>query len=249
MRQITSAALALASLVSTGCNQTPNLLRGVSLVPGQTLALDKPIQVQFDGTGVCRIDVDWGDGDTVTGRAISFSNITRTLEHTYSGWRGGKTVTVSVNSSNTACLGDPVRTRFTIAPAVKSIGLAQPGSRACNVPSPRPPDVKPRNLVHITTVPANGFPNGINFGCPLGGCVYDANGKMGSSAPARFPFPGLREFSLVLRVGTQVVQGGTNMQFTTTQSGPLEFCLNDDNLTDNAGGYQVDVSLDQLGPP
>jgi hypothetical protein len=48
---------------------------------------------------------------------------------------------------------------------------------------------------------------------------------------------------MVLRVGTQVVQGGTDVTFTTSQAGPLEVCVNDDNLSDNtgAGGLRIEV--------
>ncbi len=92
-------------------------------------------------------------------------------------------------------------------------------------------------------------PAGINFGCPLNGCVYDANGKPGSVATAPdYPFPGLRAFSLVLRLGQQVVQGGTDVRFTAAETGSLESLVNDGNVTDNAGGYQIDVRVDQLGP-
>jgi hypothetical protein len=45
-----------------------------------------------------------------------------------------------------------------------------------------------------------------------------------------------------------VVQGGTDMRFTTNQFGALEICLNDNNLADNKLGYQIDIEVDQLGP-
>ena len=69
-------------------------------------------------------------------------------------------------------------------------------------------------------------------------------------AAAPFPFPGLVEYSAVFRVGSQVIQGGTNTQFTTTTGGTLMFCLNDgdNNLTNNNGGFNVTLSADQLGP-
>jgi len=107
-------------------------------------------------------------------------------------------------------------------------------------------------LVHLRTI-ALDPPNhrGINFGCIAAGCVYDADGKPGTSAVAPFPFPGFREYSLVLSIGSQMVQGGTNVQFTTTSSGPLLFCLNDgdNNVTNNLGGFIIEISVDQLGPP
>ncbi len=46
--------------------------------------------------------------------------------------------------------------------------------------------------------------------------MYDADGKNPSTAVAPLPFPGLRELSMVLKVGTQTVQGGTDVTFTTT---------------------------------
>jgi hypothetical protein len=52
-----------------------------------------------------------------------------------------------------------------------------------------------------------------------------------------------------------VFQGGTNVQFTTSSamgSPPkaLEFCVNDvdNDATNNLGGYEVDLRVDQLGP-
>jgi hypothetical protein len=58
----------------------------------------------------------------------------------------------------------------------------------------------------------------------------------------------MRINSLVLRVGTQVVQGGTNMSFTTDQAAPLELCLNEIDPMEGNGGYVVRIATDQLGP-
>jgi hypothetical protein len=49
--------------------------------------------------------------------------------------------------------------------------------------------------------------------------------------------PFLRKYSLVLQVGQQIVQGGTNMSFTTNQGGLLQLCVNDEQLNDNTGGW------------
>ena len=38
------------------------------------------------------------------------------------------------------------------------------------------------------------------------------------------------------------------MQFTTTDTGFLEICLNDWDMSNNSGGYEIDISIDQLGP-
>ena len=105
----------------------------------------------------------------------------------------------------------------------------------------------PRMLVQVSVQTVSGI-SGINFGCS--GCVYNADGSPGTAAASSFPFPGLREYSVVFRIGSQVVQGGTDTRFTTTASGPLEFCLNDgdNDLTNNVGGFDVTISVDQLGP-
>jgi hypothetical protein len=247
----------LTVILMQGCNQEPNILKGISLEPGQTIALDTPLKFILNGSGRCQtLNLDWGDGTTeqnysygTGGFAIDLSGsdasavASRTLTKTFTGWAGGKTVTVQAASG---CEGS-ARTRFTIEPAVYKLGFAQPGPLTCN-PIPNRPALVARTLVGIKTVPATGAPNGINFGCPFNGCIYDADGKPNSSAPSNFPFPGLREYSLVFRVGTQVVQGGTNMSFTTTVPGALEVCVNDDTLANNSLGYEVDITVDQLGP-
>ena len=107
-----------------------------------------------------------------------------------------------------------------------------------------------RSLIHVTTLLLSAAPRGIDFGCPVGGCIYDADGK-NYPADARFPFPGFKEYSLVLRLGTQVEQGGTDVRFTTTSSASLEICLNDDDIARTrrgGGGYEIHIQVDQLGP-
>ena len=208
--------------------------------------------------------MDWGDGTVeqdvvpVQGQRIELetSNIeTRYLFHAYSGWGGGKTVTVE----GVGCEGK-VRGRFNASPSERRIGWAQPAppgtTGVCQTVTGLPGMI-PRMLVHVSLVPVSFSPTpgitfrGINFGCFAGGCVHDADGRPGTAADSRFPFPGLREYSVVFRIGSSPpVQGGTNVQFTTTASGPLMFCLNDgdNDLTNNRGGFDVTISVDQLGP-
>jgi len=50
-----------------------------------------------------------------------------------------------------------------------------------------------------------------------------------------------------MRVGTQVVQGGTDVTFTTTQAGPLEVCVNDDSLSNNTGAWGLLIDVDESG--
>jgi hypothetical protein len=171
---------------------------------------------------------------------------TRYLRHAYTGWGGGKTVTVQ----GVGCEGT-VRGRFQATPSTLQIGWAQPApagtTGVCQSVATLSPMI-PRMLVQASLTSVGG--KGIDFGCALGGCVYDADGRAGTSAGPTFPFPGLTEYSVVFRIGSQVVQGGATTQFTTTASGPLEFCLNDGDgvLTNNRGGFEVTLGVDQLGP-
>jgi hypothetical protein len=54
----------------------------------------------------------------------------------------------------------------------------------------------------------------------------------------------------VLRVGTQLFQGGKNAQFTVPVGGNLELCQNPINSAANiTGGWEVDIDVDELGTP
>jgi hypothetical protein len=248
--------LFLSVLVLSGCASQPNLLQGVSLGAGESPSLDKRLYFVLSGTGTCEsVNVDWGDGTMEmgvvpdSGRPIEFSTSaieTRRLEHAFTGWSGGKTVTVEAASG---CEGK-ASLRFNVPPAERTIAFAQPGTSICQTVLSNPlPAMIPRMLVHLRVTPLlPPWERGIHFTCP--GCIFGADGKPGSVADMRFPFPSLREFSLVLRIGSQVEQGGTNVQFVTKESGPLEFCLNDgdNDVTNNRGGYEIAISVDQLGP-
>jgi hypothetical protein len=237
-------ALFLPALLLLGCNTPVNLIRAVAPVQPIPTA-DKLVGVMVSGSGRCgRLEIDWGDTRKETHDAVDLGS-NPVFTHNF-GLGGGKTVTVEAKAG---CEGK-VNTRFVVEPSVFHIGFNQvkkSPAPTC-VAAPNHPGVRARELVRITTIPATGTP-GINFGCsPFRSCVYDADGRPGSIADSTFPFPGLKEYSLVLRVSSQVVQGGTNMSFVATQSGPLELCLNDTDMTNNTEGYQIDIRLDQLGP-
>jgi len=224
--------------------------------PGSSeIQLDQTAAVVVTGLGTCtKLRIDWGDGTTDDATNVNLYTNPR-YGHTFTGWGGGKTVTaIGIDG----CLGR-VNTRFKVQPEVFTLAYAQPGPNTCD-PVPGQPSLVVPAIVHITTTPVTfNLPDrggrqhivsGISFGCPYYGCVYGPDGKPGSVAASRFPFPGLREFSLVLRVGSAPpVQGGTNVQFTTTQAGPLLVCINDDYLPDNIGGLELHISVNQLGPP
>jgi hypothetical protein len=85
----------------------------------------------------------------------------------------------------------------------------------------------------------------MNFGCALGGCVYDTKGEPNSTAPASYPFPGKRKYSLILRVDQQAVQGDLQTDFTTDNAGSLEVCINDDVRNDNGGAWGLKINVDE----
>ena len=82
--------------------------------------------------------------------------------------------------------------------------------------------------------------------------IYGISGAPGSTASADFPFPDLRAYSLVFRVGGpggQVGQGGTSTPFTVARDGELELCINDDLPSDNFGAWGILLSVDERGAP
>lgn len=121
------------------------------------------------------------------------------------------------------------------------IGLGQPmsGPSPCAL-VPGFPRLRPGLTVNVRDANTSS----INVACCFGfGENVDTDGRANSSAGAGFPFLGFREYSLVLRVGSQLAQGGRRETFTTNQAGPLEVCVNDDNLVNNSGGWGIDIRL------
>lgn len=241
-----SLALILMAVVLQGCGNTNvkiNLLTSIEFVPEPPPGGPGGFAFAVNGIGRCSsLKIDWGDGDIdlLTNYDLSQKSL---IFHPFDGWSGGKTITAIALSG---CAGT-ARTRINVAPGSIRVPF-RAGPTTC-IPVPNQPSLAGRNLIQVITIPLAGeYSYGIDFGCPAGGCRYNANGKPGSSASSRFPFPGLREFSLVIRVGTEIFQGGTNVKFTSTTAAPLELCINDDNLTDNHGGYDIDIEVDQLGP-
>jgi hypothetical protein len=232
---LAALSLALAAVVLPACKG--GTIQGITGQVGSTTS--SPASFQVSGQGVCdKLSIDFGDG---TPPAIvpnyDFANIPP-VSHLYAGWRGRKTVKAG---SVENCVGE-AQMIFTIGPTILNVGYAQPRPTACD-PIPGKPALRKNTKVHITTNPA---PNvRIDFGCAFGGCVFDADGRNPSTAGPALPFPGLRELSMVLKVGTQVVQGGTDVTFTTSQAGPLEVCVNDDNLSDNTGAWGLRIEVDE----
>ena len=200
------------------------------------------------GSGTCDIVIDWGDGskDVIDDEDLQ-ANMPH--PHTYRGWRGGKTVTVTPVSPND-CKG-MARMRFVTMPEADSLGWARNprgDTRSC-VTFPNRPFLTPNSIVKVTgmTTPQ------VNFGCGNNGCIYDPDGKPGSVAAGTFEFPTFREYSLVLREGGaagRLFQGGkSSASFTSVTGGQLEFCQNNDRPQNNiTGGWALSIRIDELGP-
>jgi hypothetical protein len=234
--------LAISILIS-GCFGG---VSGVILNPaGSTTSIGGTTYVMVTGQGQCGgFSIDWGD-DTPPQQAPAhdFQNPFYAT-HTYSGWGGGKTVTVT---PTTSC-GGYARLRFKLEPTAP-ISLAwnrRPTDNAvtCNAVPPAPAPLASRSLLHVTGDPTPVF----NFSCANNGCIYDPDGRPGSVAASPFPFPGMREYSLVVKVGSQSFQGGKSTNITVPQGGTLRVCQNTDNPAGAVGGWGIYFAVDQLGP-
>jgi hypothetical protein len=222
---------------------------------GAFTALDGTLGVvsrfQPTGSGVCdKIQVDFGDGTTpVELTNVDFAN-PPTVTHTYTGWAGKKTVKAG---SLQNCVGAPEMI-YTIKPASYKVGYTPtPVDNCVPVPNkppvppmPNKPDLRKGTVVHVMAIPnASGGTAKINFGCPLNGCIHDEDGISGQ-APAGYPFPGFRPFSLVMKVGNEYYQGGTNTTFRTTgPPAPLEMCRNEGQLANHTGAWGIDIDVDE----
>ena len=244
-RKIKLTALISISLLATlvqACPRPGNIaplpggrIHDISGQPGASPG--SAATIHLGGVGVCsKLQIDFGDGTPpVTIADYDFSN-PPPLTHVFK-WGGKRTVKAEAVEG---CFGG-AQMILTVPPF--AIGYAMPRPTYCD-PVPMPP--LPMNAtVHITTEPNPAAR--ISFGC-LGGCVYDANG-MNGSATQGYPFPGFRPLSLILRVGGQPFQGGTNVTFTTPLGGPMEVCTNDDNMGDNQGAWGIYVNVDYPGAP
>ena len=236
-----SVAAVLMAAVLQGCTSGGKILDvtgQITNTPGGATGVFYVV-----GEGTCEgLQVDFGDGtpplDSDQDNVLTPPGVR--VSHSYTGWGGKKTVTAKAVSN---CTGSAKRV-FVIGKPQVIIGLKQPTPTACAQPSPNLPPLRKGSLVLVTTTGSNVR---IDFGCALGGCVHDADGILNSTADPSYPFPGFRALSLVIRVGTQIVQGGTNVSFTTNQAGPLELCVNDNNLTDNGGAWGIVVEVDESG--
>jgi len=220
--------------------------QGLDPATGEGTALEGTLggvsSFQLTGSGVCdKIQVDFGDGTAPEERAnVDFAN-PATFTHTYTGWAGKKTVKAG---SLQNCVGAPEMI-FTVKPAMFSLGYAPTATANCGA-VPNKPGLRKNTKVHITALRnASGGTAQINFGCPLNGCIRDEDGDAGQAA-ANWPFPNLRPYSLVLKVGSVTYQGGTDATFITTgPAAPLEVCRNESQLGNHTGGWGINIDVDE----
>lgn len=107
---------------------------------------------------------------------------------------------------------------------------------------PNLPELRP-GLTVTATDPRN---TAMSFTGGIGALRYYTEGEVNSVAPAHFPFPGKPKYSLVLRLGTQIVPSNlSGAKFVTDQAGKLEVCVNDDNRDDNKEGWFVDLRIEE----
>lgn len=199
----------------------------------------------ISGRGTCgKIRVLFGDG---TSQEVSPADLATGVHvgHIYTGWGGPKKVTAETVQD---CIG---RTsgEVTVEPTVKAVGIGASGvTTACNTLPGMPPV---RQGSRVTVGDASEGRAKIN----MGGFVergIDGSPEVALGPPFRFPFPGLKAHSLVLRINgssgsSQVEQGGEGKSFVARHTGPLELCINDDNLIDNRGAWGVKVEVDERG--
>jgi hypothetical protein len=211
--------------------------------------LNEPMTFQVWGDGICkRMFINYGDGT----QPVEYTNVDLaskpTFTHTYTGWNGQKTVWAFGNLTD-GCGGN-ARIPIRVGKLWLIVGY-KPVPTAC-APYPDKPPLRKNTIVRITNANAGNTSANeaavIDFGC-VGGCWNYAGGVDAiAQENSGYPFPGFHERSLVIKVGTQKIQGGIQYitTFTTTEAGPLEFCLNDYKLDDNTGGgWGIAIRIDE----
>lgn len=251
------AACAPAAISSVELDPAQRTVCDTSIIPNVCGVPDnQPVLLRVHGKGDCSaVYTTCGNGSNGApdgtshdfGQAPADQPLRVSCDYGQS-YPGPKTIKAHSNGSD--CIGEATL-RINVMDVSASgvtyrsrIGFHQPTPTTCEVlPNRRP-------LRRGTRVKVQADPNPIfrtSYGCVS--CVYDADGEPGSVAPPGFPFKGLRKYSLVLRIGPQVAQGGTNETFDVDPGGLLEICVNDDQLGDNSGSWRIDLSVDESRAP
>jgi hypothetical protein len=259
MRRVTKAVASVTFLFGSSCAVVSSVELVLASPPCPSgfcgALLNKPATFTVRGRGMCsRFSVNFGDGTSTPIDNMDFgltgANIAA-VQHTYTGWSGLKTVTATgvTNCSGTTTQRVRVMHEKPTLHSGEKIGYMATSASACSSLTTLPPLRKNTTVKVSSPISGSNNPNLVISFCALGGCAFDADGIPNSVATGNLPFPGLRQLSMVLRVGTQSVQGGTDATFITTQSGPLDVCVNDDTLWDNTGAWRVDLQVDESQAP
>lgn len=220
------------------------------------------------GRGTCgTIGLEWGDGTSQTMRGDFAATASKTwigVHHDFARTVGNQSVQTwpgpkQARAFSVAnCTGD-VRFPYqmmhsTPQPdgsmrhnAAYQLAILGKQDKPCGS-RPEMANLRIGSRVIIDRLPTN---TDMNFGCLFSGCINGPEGNAGPVTPA-FPFPTMRRHSLVLRVvntvagQVQLVQGqAQHTEFVVNANGPLEFCVNDDVLGDNSGGWGLAVQVDE----
>ena len=143
--------------LGSGCNPTTvNMLQGIRQGNGTGILVGTEKLFVLEGRGTCTsVTVDWGDGTIenvvpVSGQKIEFETSaieTRYLKHTYTGWGGGKTVSVEGHGCEGKIRAGSRPTRA----GSSSVGWRTPAGTTgvCQTVAALPGMI-PRMLVHVS---------------------------------------------------------------------------------------------------
>jgi hypothetical protein len=193
-------------------------------------------EVEFivEGQGTCaEIVLIYGNGEFQFAQNVDLS-ARPVYKHTYRpGWPGPKTVTVRASRNCQGSVSKPI----TLTPSESLFLLRTPITGCMPLGTVRAGSV-------ISVLPSASPEAQITFS------AFERHGIAGSTRAApgegySFPFPGLREYSLVFRVNLQTSQGGVGRPFTVENDGMLEACVNDDVPGDNFGFWSFLLGVDE----
>jgi hypothetical protein len=204
----------------------------------------------MQGSGTCgEVSFDSGDGTA----AQTFVNVAFgpgqgwQVRHTYTGWPGKKIVRVKGLRNCLADSSAEISVGFEPEGRENLRNAFRPNSMQCNPvmlngSPPRPmPAIRKGSGVRVET--DGGM---INYGGTS--IVFDASGDPSTPVPAGYLFPAQRKFSLVYRIGSQLIQGEAGpVVFRATETAPLEVCVNDNPsyLADNRGGMLITITVNE----
>jgi hypothetical protein len=226
------------------------------------VSLLQPATFVISGRGRCdALGIEFGDGKWEYWRHVDFGDGSAPLQvtHKYTGaWPGPKSVHVfpdttfepELNCSGEARMGINVLSTATATPSVNFLLALRPTLQCAAIDT--------QNWIRNNTTVAihRATTSRADFGCFLGGCIYDQAGQPGSHAPGNWPFPGFVKYSLIMKWCDTLVQGTGSFTFQTPATNatgssfvtnPLRFCVNDDKLSDNSGGWGVAIFVDERG--